>query len=281
MSIASLVDQTCQKYSQRVCVVEGDQQLTYGQMQERANRLARALIEMGVKPGDRVGIFQINCFQFVEMFYAIAKVGAIFVSLNFRLRGQETSYILNNAEAKVLILGDRYAELVQSIRGQLPQVKNYLCIGQPVAIIGMRAMMGIGAATIMPATLSILTATFREPKERAQAIALWAAVFALGMGIGPLVGGWLLDNFHWSSVFYINIPVVAVGLIGGYYFIENSKTENPRQIDIPGALLSIGGFFALVYAIIQAGHGWLDGNPCPLCLRCRGSYFWPLSSSGN
>jgi acyl-CoA synthetase (AMP-forming)/AMP-acid ligase II len=132
MSIASLVDQTCQKYSQRICVVEGDQRLTYGQMQERANRLARALIEMGVKPGDRVGIFQINCFQFVEMFYAIAKVGAIFVSLNFRLRGQETSYILNNAEAKVLILGDRYAELVQSIRGQLPQVKNYLCIGQPV-----------------------------------------------------------------------------------------------------------------------------------------------------
>lgn len=124
-------------------------------------------------------------------------------------------------------------------------------------LIGMRAMMGIGAAIIMPATLSILTATFREPKERAQAIALWAAVFSLGMGIGPLVGGWLLDNFHWSSVFYINIPVVAIGLIGGYYFIENSKTENPRKIDIPGTILSIGGFFALVYAIIQAGmEGW-------------------------
>jgi EmrB/QacA subfamily drug resistance transporter len=128
-------------------------------------------------------------------------------------------------------------------------------------LIGMRAMMGIGAATIMPATLSILTATFREPKERAQAIALWAAVFALGMGIGPLVGGWLLDNFHWSSVFYINIPVIAVGLIGSYYFIENSKTENPRKVDIPGAILSIAGFFALVYAIIQAGmNGWTDTN---------------------
>jgi EmrB/QacA subfamily drug resistance transporter len=124
-------------------------------------------------------------------------------------------------------------------------------------LIGMRAMMGIGAATIMPATLSILTATFREPKERAQAISLWAAVFSLGMGIGPVVGGWLLNNFHWSSVFYINIPIVAIGLVGGYYFIENSKTENPRKIDIPGAILSIGGFFALVYAIIQAGmDGW-------------------------
>lgn len=124
-------------------------------------------------------------------------------------------------------------------------------------LIGMRAMMGIGAAVILPATLSILTATFQEPKERAQAIALWAAIFALGMGIGPLIGGWLLDNFHWSSVFYINIPIVAIGLIGGYYFIENSKSENPRKIDITGAVLSIAGFFALVYAIIQAGmEGW-------------------------
>jgi EmrB/QacA subfamily drug resistance transporter len=124
-------------------------------------------------------------------------------------------------------------------------------------LIAMRALMGIGAAIILPATLSILTATFREPKERAQAIALWAAVFALGMGIGPLVGGWLLDSFHWSSVFYINIPVALIGLIGGSYYIENSKTDQPRKLDIPGALLSIAGFFALVYAIIQAGmDGW-------------------------
>ncbi len=128
-------------------------------------------------------------------------------------------------------------------------------------LIAMRAMMGIGAATILPATLSILTATFREPKERAQAIAFWAAVFSLGMGIGPLVGGWLLDNFHWSSVFYINIPIVAIGLIGGNIFMENSKSENPRKIDIPGAILSIGGFFALVYAIIQAGmNGWTEAH---------------------
>jgi EmrB/QacA subfamily drug resistance transporter len=124
-------------------------------------------------------------------------------------------------------------------------------------LIAMRALMGIGAATIMPVTLSILTATFREPKERAQAIAFWAAIFALGMGIGPLVGGWLLDNFNWSSVFYINIPVVAIGLAGGHYFIENSKAENPPKIDVPGAVLSIAGLFALVYAIIQAGRdGW-------------------------
>jgi EmrB/QacA subfamily drug resistance transporter len=124
-------------------------------------------------------------------------------------------------------------------------------------LIGMRAMMGIGAATILPATLSILTATFREPKERAQAIAIWAAILALGVGIGPLISGWLLDNYKWNSVFYINIPIVIIGLVGGYFFIENSRSENPRRIDIPGVLLSIIGLFALVYAIIQAGtEGW-------------------------
>jgi len=132
LNLPVTIYESCRKYSQSPCVVEGEDHLTYGQVEERANRLARALVQLGVKAGDRVGIFQINCFQFVEMFYAIAKVGAIFVSLNFRLRGQEISYILNNAEAKVLILGDRYADLIQSIRNRLPGVKNYVGIGQPV-----------------------------------------------------------------------------------------------------------------------------------------------------
>jgi EmrB/QacA subfamily drug resistance transporter len=127
-------------------------------------------------------------------------------------------------------------------------------------LIAMRALMGIGGASIMPATLSILTATFRDPKERAQAIAVWAATFALGTGIGPLVGGYLLEHYHWSSVFYINIPIVVVGLIGGYYTIQNSRGAHPRKIDFMGFFLSITGLFALVYAIIQAGtNGW-TGN---------------------
>ena len=125
------------------------------------------------------------------------------------------------------------------------------------SLITMRALMGIGGATIMPCTLSILTATFRDPKERAQAIAVWAATFSLGMGLGPLVGGWLLAHFHWSSVFYINLPVVVIAVVGGYFFIQDSRAEHPRRIDIPGCILSLTGFFALVYGIIQAGiSGW-------------------------
>ncbi len=128
-------------------------------------------------------------------------------------------------------------------------------------LIAMRALMGIGGATIMPSTLSILTATFRDPKERAQAIAFWAATFSLGTGIGPLVGGYLLEHYHWSSVFYINLPVVVVALVGGFFFIANSRAEKLRNIDIPGCILSLAGLFALVYGIIQAGiNGWTAHN---------------------
>lgn len=130
MNIASVIDMSCQTNADRLCVVEGNHRLTYDQMSKRANRLARALIDIGVGPGDRVGIFLTNCFQYIEMFYAIIKIGGVFVSLNYRLRGREATYILNNAEAKVLILGERYVDLIQSIRSDVPCIENYIVIGQ-------------------------------------------------------------------------------------------------------------------------------------------------------
>jgi EmrB/QacA subfamily drug resistance transporter len=151
-------------------------------------------------------------------------------------------------------------------------------------LIAMRAMMGIAGASIMPSTLSILTATFRDAKERGQAIAFWSATFALGTGIGPLVGGWLLTHFHWSSVFYINLPVVAIGLTGGYFFIRDSKADHPRKIDVPGCALSIAGLFALVYAIIQAGiDGWTAGNViygfAAACILLTAFALWEIRTS--
>jgi len=121
-------------------------------------------------------------------------------------------------------------------------------------LIGCRAFQGIGAATIMPSTLSILTATFRDPAERPKAIAIWAGIFSLGMGIGPVIAGFLLNHFHWSSVFFINLPVVAIALIGGHLFMEDSRDETAPRPDIPGVILSIAGLFALVYGIIKAGE---------------------------
>jgi EmrB/QacA subfamily drug resistance transporter len=120
-------------------------------------------------------------------------------------------------------------------------------------LIGSRAFLGIGGATIMPSTLSIITATFPD-KERSQAIALWAAIFGFGIGIGPVIGGWLLESYAWNSVFFINLPVVAIALIGDALFLADSKDEHPPKPDLPGVVLSITGLFALLYGIIQAGH---------------------------
>jgi EmrB/QacA subfamily drug resistance transporter len=125
-------------------------------------------------------------------------------------------------------------------------------------LIASRAFLGIGGATIMPATLSIVSATF-PADERPRAIAMWAAVFALGVGIGPLVGGWLLQHFEWNSVFFVNLPVIVVALIGGVYTLGDSKDESAPKADIPGVVLSITGLFALIYGIIEAGlEGWTD-----------------------
>ena len=131
MNFALHIERSCKTNPNKTCVVQGDFRLTYGQVEERANRLARALVAMGLKAGDRVAIFQTNCFQFAEMIYAIAKVGGIFLNLNFRLRGEETSYILSNAEPQILILGDRYVELIKNIRPKLPFIKNHIVIGLP------------------------------------------------------------------------------------------------------------------------------------------------------
>jgi EmrB/QacA subfamily drug resistance transporter len=124
------------------------------------------------------------------------------------------------------------------------------------SLILARAFTGIGGALIMPATLSIISATF-PAHERARAIALWAAIFGIGVTIGPLTGGLLLRFFSWHAVFFINLPIVAIALIGGQRFIAESRDESAPPLDIPGVLLSISGLFALLYGIITAGEqGW-------------------------
>ena len=126
-------------------------------------------------------------------------------------------------------------------------------------LILSRAFLGVGGAMIMPATLSLITATFLDQKERFQAIAIWGAMFGVGSALGPLVGGLLLQVFDWKAVFLINLPVIAIALIGGAFTITESRDTNVRPFDIPGVILSIVGLFALVYGIIQAGiTSWTD-----------------------
>jgi EmrB/QacA subfamily drug resistance transporter len=126
-------------------------------------------------------------------------------------------------------------------------------------LIAARAVMGLGAALIMPATLSILTNVFTDARERALAIGLWSGVAGLAVALGPVAGGFLLDHFWWGSVFIVNVPIVIVALVAGAIVVPTSRNPHAPRIDVPGALLSIVGLGALVASIIEApSHGWTD-----------------------
>ncbi len=126
-------------------------------------------------------------------------------------------------------------------------------------LITARALMGIGGALIMPSTLSVLTHVFPR-EERGKAIGIWAGVAGLGIGLGPLTGGLLLEHFWWGSVFFINIPIVALALVAGLVLVPESRDPHPASLDIPGAVLSISAITTLVYSIIEAPvRGWTDG----------------------
>jgi EmrB/QacA subfamily drug resistance transporter len=125
-------------------------------------------------------------------------------------------------------------------------------------LIATRALMGVGGAMIMPATLSIITNVFTDRRERAQAIAIWSATAGAAVAIGPVTGGWLLEHFWWGSVFLVNVPVVVVALVLGQLFVPTSRDPSAPPIDVPGALLSIAGLVVLVWAIIEGPGGWTD-----------------------
>jgi len=130
----------------------------------------------------------------------------------------------------------------------------------PTMLIMTRGLMGIGGACIMPSTLSIITNVFTDPAERGKAIGIWAGVSALGIGLGPILGGVLLEHFWWGSVFIVNVPIVVAGLVLGFFLIPESRDPNHSPLDPVGAVLSIGALGSLLWSIIEApSHGWGSG----------------------
>lgn len=134
-------------------------------------------------------------------------------------------------------------------------------------LIGMRAVMGIGGAAVLPTTLAIITVIF-PPHERGKAIGVWAGAVGAAVALGPVLGGvllqnpqwfeWILGN-SWGSVFLINVPIVIVGLIAIWKVVPETKNPHPRKLDIPGLLISITGLALLIYGIIHASEtrDWL------------------------
>jgi EmrB/QacA subfamily drug resistance transporter len=125
------------------------------------------------------------------------------------------------------------------------------------ALIGARALQGLGAAIVTPAALSIISTTFAEGSERNKALGAWGAVGAFGAVAGVLLGGVLTDLLSWEWIFFVNIPVGVAAFIATPFLIGESRDATATSFDLPGAVLVTGGLVALVYAITQANdYGW-------------------------
>ncbi len=124
-------------------------------------------------------------------------------------------------------------------------------------LIGMRLVMGVASALIYPTTLAIITDAFRDPKQRAAAIGVWGAVTGLGVAVGPIMGGALLESFWWGSLFIALAPIALIAAFGALVFISPSRPESSARLDRGGLVLSVVMLGALVYTIIEApDHGW-------------------------
>ncbi len=128
----------------------------------------------------------------------------------------------------------------------------------PGQLIAFRALLGVGAAFLIPLSMSLLNVLF-APGERARAMTIWVMANSLGIPLGPVLGGWLLDNYRWGSVFLINVPLVAVGLVAVALLIPATRGHRTGRIDVPGILLSAAGLVSVTYGFVAAGErGWGD-----------------------
>jgi EmrB/QacA subfamily drug resistance transporter len=131
--------------------------------------------------------------------------------------------------------------------------------GSAPALIAARAALGLGAAIMMPLSLAVLPSIFPETAERARAFTIWVTSTAVGLPLGPILGGWLLEHFWWGSVFLINVPLVLIGGVAVAVFVPESRSDDKVFLDPPGVLLSTLGLLALTFGFIRAGqNGWGD-----------------------
>jgi EmrB/QacA subfamily drug resistance transporter len=130
-------------------------------------------------------------------------------------------------------------------------------VTSPEALVAARAAMGFFAALIFPTTLSIITNTFRERRERAAALGVWGAVVGIGVAAGPVTGGLLLEHFYWGSVFWALVPLALLAAVAAYLLVPESRDPEVPPLDLPGVGLSIAMLSLLTWTIIEAPeYGW-------------------------
>ncbi|MGW4364259.1 MFS transporter [Nocardia takedensis] len=127
-------------------------------------------------------------------------------------------------------------------------------------LIAARALMGVGGATLLPSSLSLISGLFPDVRERAAAIGVWTAFFAGGSAVGPIIGGLLLHHFWWGAVFLINLPVLLILLAFGPFLLPEHRSTVLGPLDLPSVALSIGGILPVVYAVKHAAAEGVDAQ---------------------
>ncbi|MEU1255607.1 DHA2 family efflux MFS transporter permease subunit [Streptomyces chartreusis] len=168
------------------------------------------------------------------------------------------------------LLGDRFGRRRMLITGIGIFLAGSLVgalAGDVNAVVAARAVMGVGAALVTPLSLSVLPTLF-GPEERTKAVGIASAASALGLPLGPIIGGWLLNHFWWGSVFLINVPMAAIGIAACLFLLPETKDPASPAVDTVSTALAATGLGALVYGIIEAPtRGWGD----PLVLGTLGA----------
>ena len=132
-------------------------------------------------------------------------------------------------------------------------------------LVAFRMVQALGGSMLNPVAMSIITNVFTEPRDRARAIGVWGGVSGVGIGLGPLVGGTLVEFVDWRAIFWINLPIGAVALTAAALFVPESKSPHPRRFDPIGQLAMVVLLASCIYAIIEAPHaGWLSAQTLSL-----------------
>ncbi|MFF8970625.1 DHA2 family efflux MFS transporter permease subunit [Streptomyces sp. NPDC014995] len=159
------------------------------------------------------------------------------------------------------LLGDRFGRRRMLMTGLGVFLAGSLAgtlAGDVDAVIAARTVMGVGAALVTPLALSVLPSLF-APDERTKAVGIVSAGSMLGLPLGPIIGGWLLDHFWWGSVFLINVPMAALGIAACVFLLPETRDPASPRVDALSTALTAAGLGALVYAIIEApARGWTD-----------------------
>ncbi|MGX6607974.1 MFS transporter [Micromonosporaceae bacterium Da 78-11] len=188
--------------------------------------------------------------------------------LNLSIEGLEwivSAYIL--VFAGLLLAGGRIADVLGS-RGTFFAGLGVFTIASVAAglaqnqelLIGARAVQGIGAALLTPASLALLTTLFPDPRERGTAIGIWGGVGALALAFGPLTGGWLSEHVSWGWIFLINAPIGVATAVLAAVSIPATRRGTSRGLDLPGLAASSLALFTLTFALIEGeSRGWTSG----------------------